>query len=250
MIACLVGAAYICWQLLLLSLIVAPAGRLLDRAAGQDAQAGQPQGARGNVVALQRSWPRPFSGIKVVKAFTMERYERSRFHETSKKCYRKAMRIALFDGLINPVTEVMGISTICLAILVGAYLVMNQRDAPVGHQDERPAAVAQRADGVLRHAGRRQRSGPAAVRGVQPAAAGRGRRRPHLSAARSRADGLRSAAARAAAAASSRAGLRPRLVPLLGRASRCWKTSTCGSRSAKRSPSSAPTAAARARWPI
>jgi ATP-binding cassette subfamily B protein/subfamily B ATP-binding cassette protein MsbA len=67
-----------------------------------------------------------FGGIKVVKAFTMERAERRRFHETSKKCYRKAMRIAVVDGLINPVTEIMGITTICLAILFGAYLVMTQ----------------------------------------------------------------------------------------------------------------------------
>ena len=43
---------------------------------------------------------------------------------------------------------------------------------------------------VLRHAGRRQRSGPAADRGVQQAAAGRGGLRPRLSAARSRARAL------------------------------------------------------------
>jgi ATP-binding cassette subfamily B protein/subfamily B ATP-binding cassette protein MsbA len=69
-----------------------------------------------------------FSGIKVVKAFTMERFERKRFHETSKMCYRKAMRIALFDGMINPITEVMGIAMVSLAILFGAYLWMNQQN--------------------------------------------------------------------------------------------------------------------------
>jgi ATP-binding cassette subfamily B protein/subfamily B ATP-binding cassette protein MsbA len=42
------------------------------------------------------------------------------------------MRIALFDGLINPVTEVMGISTICLAILAGAYLVMTRETHLLG----------------------------------------------------------------------------------------------------------------------
>ena len=42
------------------------------------------------------------------------------------------MRIALFDGLINPVTELMGISTICLAILFGAYLVMSRQTHLLG----------------------------------------------------------------------------------------------------------------------
>ncbi len=38
------------------------------------------------------------------------------------------MRIALFDSMVNPVTEVMGITMISLAILFGAYLVMNQQN--------------------------------------------------------------------------------------------------------------------------
>ena len=51
MIVCFACAAYICWQLLLLSLILAPPAGLLIGLPGQDAQAGQPQVARGDVVA-------------------------------------------------------------------------------------------------------------------------------------------------------------------------------------------------------
>ena len=50
-----------------------------------------------------------FLGIKVVKAFTMERAERIRFHGYSKKYFRKSMRIARYDSLTHPVTEIMGI---------------------------------------------------------------------------------------------------------------------------------------------
>ena len=125
MISCVAVAAYICWQLLLLSLIVAPlAGFLVALLAKTLKRANRK--ALEEMSSLYGILVESFSGIKVVKAFTMERYERNRFHQTSKKCYRKAMRIALFDGLINPVTELMGISTICLAILFGAYLVMSQ----------------------------------------------------------------------------------------------------------------------------
>jgi ATP-binding cassette subfamily B protein/subfamily B ATP-binding cassette protein MsbA len=67
-----------------------------------------------------------FGGVQVVKAYTMERYERRRVRETSKKLYRKAVRITLYSALVKPATEVMGISVICLAMVAGGYLVLSQ----------------------------------------------------------------------------------------------------------------------------
>ena len=123
MITCLFLATYICWQLLVLSLVVAPlAGILIGFLAKTLKRANRK--ALEEMSSLYTILAETFSGIKVVKAFTMERYERRRFHTTSKKYYKKAMRIAVVDALVNPVTEVMGITTICLAILCGAYLVM------------------------------------------------------------------------------------------------------------------------------
>ncbi len=123
MIACLFLAAYICWQLLVLSMVVAPlAGLLIGFLAKTLKRANRK--ALEEMSSLYTILVETFSGIKVVKAFTMERHERRRFHTTSKKYYKKAMRIAVVDALVNPVTEVMGIATICLAILCGAYLVM------------------------------------------------------------------------------------------------------------------------------
>ncbi len=125
MLACLIGAAWICWQLLLLSLLVAPlAGYLIMRLARTLKKANRR--AMEQMSSMYNVLMETFSGIKVVKAFTMERSERRRFHVVSKQCFRRGMRIALFDSLVNPVTEVMGIFTICVAILVGAYLVLNQ----------------------------------------------------------------------------------------------------------------------------
>jgi ATP-binding cassette subfamily B protein/subfamily B ATP-binding cassette protein MsbA len=63
-------------------------------------------------------------GIKIVKAFTMERQERRRFHTNSKKYFRKAVRIMAVDALAHPITEIMGVLTICLAILAGAWLTL------------------------------------------------------------------------------------------------------------------------------
>ncbi len=123
MISCLVVAAYISWQLLLLSMIVAPLAGLLIGVLAKTLRRANRK-ALEQMSSLYSILAESFSLIKVVKAFTMERHERRRFHQVSKQCYRKALRIALVDALINPVTEVMGISSICLAILFGAYLVM------------------------------------------------------------------------------------------------------------------------------
>ncbi len=127
MIACFIGAAYISWQLLLLSMILAPPTGLLVTTLAKTLKRANRK-ALEQMSSLYGILAESFGGIKVVKAFTMERYERRRFHEASKQCYKKAMRIALFDALINPVTEVMGITMISLAILFGAYLVMNQQN--------------------------------------------------------------------------------------------------------------------------
>ena len=143
MVVCLIGAALICWQLLLLSLVMAPVAGFLIVFLSRTLKRANRK-ALEEMSSLYAILAETFMGIKVVKAFTMERHERRRFHETSKKCYRKSMRIAFFDGLINPVTEVMGISTICLATLVGAYLVMNRETHLLGiKMCSRPLALSE-----------------------------------------------------------------------------------------------------------
>jgi len=138
MLVCLAGAAWVCWPLLVLSLVIAPLalyliGRLAKTLKRANRRALEQMSSLYNVLV------ETLNGIKIVKAFTMERHERRRFHKINKQCYRKGMRIAFFDGLINPVTELMGICTICLAILLGAYLAMNQKTHLLGiRMSERP----------------------------------------------------------------------------------------------------------------
>ena len=126
MTVCLVGAGMICWRLLLLSLIMAPlAIYLVSRLAASIKRASRR--AMEEMTQLYGVLSETFTGIKVVKAFTMERHERQRFHQTSKNYYRRAMRIAKYNSLIRPTTELMGISIICMAMLSGGYLVLNQQ---------------------------------------------------------------------------------------------------------------------------
>jgi subfamily B ATP-binding cassette protein MsbA len=137
MIACLVGAALVCWQLLVLSLVVAPLSALLIRWLARTLKRANRK-AMEEMSQIYNILEETFQGIKVVKAFTMERSERWRFHQVSKKYLKKAMRIARYDSLTRPVTEIMGMMTVCVAILAGAYLVLERKNnlfgIPMGRQ--------------------------------------------------------------------------------------------------------------------
>lgn len=124
MIACLSVAAFISWRLLVFSLLIAPlAGFAIHRLSGSIKRANRR--AMAEMSQIYNTLAETLGSIRAVKAFTMERQERKRFHENGKEYYRKSMKIARYDALIRPTTELMGICTICLAILAGAYLVLN-----------------------------------------------------------------------------------------------------------------------------
>lgn len=123
MIACLAGAAWVCWRLLLLSLIIAPLAGFAIRWLSKMLKRANRR-AMEQMAQLFSVLEETFRGIKVVKAFTNEPQERKRFHLRSKEYYKKSMKIARYDSLSHPITELMGILTICLALLAGAWLVL------------------------------------------------------------------------------------------------------------------------------
>jgi ATP-binding cassette, subfamily B, bacterial MsbA len=123
MIACLVGAALVCWRLLLLSLIIAPPAFLAIRWLSKMLKRANRR-AMEQMVQIFNVLEETFRGIKIVKAFTGERNERRRFHLRAKEYYRKSMKIARYDSLSHPITEFMGILTVCLALLAGTWMVL------------------------------------------------------------------------------------------------------------------------------
>ena len=67
------------------------------------------------------------SGIKLIKAFTMEPAEQKRFHGSSSELYKRQMKIAAYNSLVGPVTETLGLAMVLLAALMGGYLVLGQQ---------------------------------------------------------------------------------------------------------------------------
>ncbi|MBI3463894.1 MAG: ABC transporter ATP-binding protein, partial [Planctomycetes bacterium] len=142
MLACLIGAAFICWRLLLLSMVIAPlAGWLIARLAKLLKRANRR--AMEEMTLIYNLLEEAFQGIKVVKAFTMERYERRRLHEISKRFFHRSMRIGRYDSLTRPATEMLGIITISRTLFAGAYLVLKEETHLLGiRMCDRPLSLS------------------------------------------------------------------------------------------------------------
>ena len=123
MLVCFAGAAWVCWRLLLITMVVAPiAGYLIHRLAKSLKRANKR--AMQEMSLVYENLSEKLAGIKVVKAFTMEKREQERFSETAGEYYHKSMKIARRGSLISPLNEIMGAGMISLGILVGGWLAL------------------------------------------------------------------------------------------------------------------------------
>lgn len=131
MIACLAGAAYISWQLLLLTLLIVPLAAVSIRWLARSIKRVVRRGMEEMSVMYGRL-EETFRSIRVVKAFTREGFERAKFRKTNRAYCRKAIKIAKYESLTNPLTELFGILMVCVALVAGAYLVMGERTTLLG----------------------------------------------------------------------------------------------------------------------
>lgn len=137
MVVCLIAAAWISWQLLLLTMLLAPPAAFSIRWLARSIKRVVRRGMEEMAVMYGR-FEETFRSIRVVKAFAREGWERTKFRRTNRTYYEKAMKIAKYEALTNPLTELFGMLMISVAILVGAYLMMNNRTQfwgiPMGHE--------------------------------------------------------------------------------------------------------------------
>ena len=125
MITSLAIAAWISFPLLLISLITVPAGLFLVHSISRHMKRSTQTEMEGMADVFQ-TLIETFKAVKTVRIFNQERVERRRFKRNAGTLFRMQVRIALYDSLLRPITEVMSIVSISLSILVGAYLVLNQ----------------------------------------------------------------------------------------------------------------------------
>ena len=127
MCACLIGAALVNWRLLILSIVICPlAAFFMNRLARATKRASRK--AMEESAKLMNRLFQAITYIKIVKAFTMEHSERRRFRKVAGEVYARGMKIAIYSALFRLNNEVLGIGVICLSMLAGGYLVLNQEE--------------------------------------------------------------------------------------------------------------------------
>ncbi|HUG69352.1 MAG TPA: ABC transporter ATP-binding protein [Pirellulaceae bacterium] len=131
MTACLVGASFISWRLLLFSLMISPPALFMMQRLSKSIKRANRR-AMEEMSQLYNTLTETFAGIQTVKAFTMEGFERNRFHLSAKEFFRKSLKIVFYNSLTKPITEILGIGVISLALIAGAYLVLNQETHLLG----------------------------------------------------------------------------------------------------------------------
>ncbi len=125
MAACLGGAAWINWRLLLFSLVVAPAAIVLMLFLARSTKRANRRASEESARLLDRLY-QSLTYLRVVKAFVMEDHERKRFMTVANDVYRRGMKISWYGAFARVNNELLGISIIGLAVLAGGYLVLNQ----------------------------------------------------------------------------------------------------------------------------
>ncbi|MCZ6607597.1 MAG: ABC transporter ATP-binding protein, partial [Alphaproteobacteria bacterium] len=71
-----------------------------------------------------------FQGIRVVKAYGMEEYEKGRMGGIIKRIFRLAFRAARIRAVSSPIMETLGGAAVAIVIIYGGYRVIGQQTDP------------------------------------------------------------------------------------------------------------------------
>jgi ATP-binding cassette, subfamily B, bacterial MsbA len=132
-IACLTMAFFISWQLTLLFVLIVPVAIAIMTTASKKMKKASRRVLE-KMGSLYKILQETFQGLRVVKAFTMEPYERRRFHDAAREYAERSIKVTRIDALTSPLVELTGVVAILLAVLAGAYLVISQQKRVFGIQ--------------------------------------------------------------------------------------------------------------------
>lgn len=126
--ACIGLAFYVNWRLTLMCVLFVPLalvvfhriGRLLKKASHRGMEA---------MARIYRVLEETFDSLKIVIAFNGAQRQRLRHHLENKAYYQKSMSFTVIDSLTSPITELMGLTAVTLAMLPGAYLVLRETNS-------------------------------------------------------------------------------------------------------------------------
>lgn len=124
-VSCLIGASFVCWRLLVVSLLLAPVMVVMvtffNRRLRRAGHVLMEKMAGFHEVILEA-----LNNIFTVQAFTMEKSEKDRFDVVTKQMQDFSMSITFYTSMSKPFTELVGIGMIATTVCAGAYLIVNQ----------------------------------------------------------------------------------------------------------------------------
>lgn len=130
-VACLLGAAIICWRLLLLSVIVAPVvGWMLYFVTRRlrEVSKSELQKAEGYHAVMLES----LGNINTVQSYQMESIEEGRFADATLSMRNFGLKFIFYTSLTKPIIEFLGLGMLGTTIIGGAYIVLNQQTTLLG----------------------------------------------------------------------------------------------------------------------
>ena len=143
MIVCIGGAAFICWRLFIFVVIVLPIVGLITHHLSRAIR----RASRRVMDELSQMYGmlnEAFTGIRQVKASNTQAMERARFGRGLQTYYHRSMKMAFYNTAARSASEFLGTSVVCLAILAGGYLVVNQQTHLLGiRMSVRPLEVGE-----------------------------------------------------------------------------------------------------------
>jgi subfamily B ATP-binding cassette protein MsbA len=131
LLVCLSGAAMVSWRLLFFSMLITPLSFFLVNRLGRLIKHTVKRSLSESAVIVQRLCE-VYGGIQAVKAFTMEAAERARLQELTRQMYRRSIKLSFYIALAKPINELFGIGVVCIALIGGGYLVLNQETHLLG----------------------------------------------------------------------------------------------------------------------
>ena len=114
------------WQLALVTMTIIPVAIFFIQIFGQRNKiaVSQRQISFGDLSSLLVE---TISGIRVVKAFGMEKYESKRFKDANDDLYKNHMRSIMIDSYSYPVIEIIGAAAGATIVAYGGYLIINDQ---------------------------------------------------------------------------------------------------------------------------
>ncbi|TFG88448.1 MAG: ABC transporter ATP-binding protein, partial [Gemmatimonadales bacterium] len=125
LVAAFVVAMLLHWELTLLACAVGPPAFLLIRMLGKLMRRASKRALESRAEMLG-ALEETLGGIRVVKAYTMEDVERSRFRGIHRRLYKQIKRIAAADSATPPAVEALGIAAATGAAALAGYWVFYQ----------------------------------------------------------------------------------------------------------------------------